>query len=119
MGSADAELVYMRRMDDFLDQLNYEKLTATEPTDCDNDDHSNDDLLRTMPIEIKSRLSHSTFYDERGRLRTNRGLEAWENDQPDYVELHAEKTNSLDGYLKAKNSFNFYITLLSVMQGKD
>ena len=42
-----------------------------------------------MAIEIKSRLSHSTFYDERERLRANRGLEAWENRDPVYVELDA------------------------------
>ena len=43
-----------------------------------------------MPIEIKSRLSHTTFYDERDCLQVNLGFNAWTDSEASYVELETE-----------------------------
>ena len=75
LDSADAELVY--REDNQRD-------------DDDDDDDDDEGILHSIPVEIKSRLSHSTFYDERNRLEANHGLQAWEDSQPVYTELDAE-----------------------------
>ena len=74
LDSADAELVY-----------SYNGIN-----DNDDEDDADDAVLNSIPVEIKSRLSHSTFYDERNRLQANQGLHAWEDSQPVYTELDAE-----------------------------
>ena len=77
LDSADAELVY----------------THNDNGEDDDDDDDNDDgdgTLNSVPVEIKSRVSLSTFYDERNRLEANHGLQAWEDSQPVYIELNAE-----------------------------
>ena len=70
----------------------------------DDDDDDDDDDAETMPIEIKSRLSHSTFYDERENLRANDGLVAWQQGRPVYHEVDAE---SKELYVK-----RLYLSLL-------
>ena len=78
LDSTDAELVYTER-------------TARNDDDLESSDEDDDrSELKTMPIEIKSRLSHSTFYEERERFITNLGVEQWEKDEPVYVEVDAE-----------------------------
>ena len=80
LDSADAELVY-----------SYSAMNEDNESDDDaNDDDANDVVLNSIPVEIKSRLAHSTFYDERDRLLANEGRDAWENSQPVYTELDAE-----------------------------
>ena len=77
--SADGELVYTRENED-----------TDDDDDNDDDDDDDDVQLDTMPIEIKSRLSYSTFYDERENLRANKGIVAWQQGRPVYHELDAE-----------------------------
>ena len=79
LDSADAELVY-----------SYSVVPEDNESDAGNDDDGGDDILNCMAVEIKSRLSLSTFYDERNRLEANHGLHAWEDSQPIYTELDAE-----------------------------
>jgi hypothetical protein len=43
-----------------------------------------------MPIEIKARVAHTTFYSERNLLEANCGFAAFENGEPVYVEIDAE-----------------------------
>ena len=43
-----------------------------------------------MLIEIKSRLSYSTFYDERENLCANRGIVVWQHGQLVYHKLNTE-----------------------------
>ena len=63
--SADGELVYTRENED------------TDDDDDNDDEYDDDDVpLGTMPIEIKSRLSYSTFYNERENLCANWGIVA-------------------------------------------
>ena len=64
-----------------------------------------DDTIRVMPVELKARLAHSTFYDERNRLEANLGLGAWENGDPIYVELDAESNEFHRWIPKHKESF--------------
>jgi len=78
LDSADAELVY-----------SYNGINDDDDNDDDDDDDDNR-ASNCMAVEIKSRLSHSTFYDERDRLLANEGRDAWENCQPVYTELDAE-----------------------------
>ena len=82
LDSADAELVY-----------SYSVVPEDNERDDDDDDDDVDDgTLLSCPVEIKSRVSHSTFYDERNRLLVlaDEGLNAWENAKPVYTELDAE-----------------------------
>ena len=82
LDSSDAELVYK-----------YNRINNDDNEDDDDDDDDDDDNsspLNCMPVEVKSRLAHSTFYDERNRLYANDGLAAWENSRPVYTELDAE-----------------------------
>jgi hypothetical protein len=44
-----------------------------------------------MPIEIKARVAHSTFYSERQLIEANLGLAAYESGEPFYVEIDAEE----------------------------
>ena len=67
--------------------------------------NGDDTTIHTMPIELKARLSHSTFYDERNRLESNLGFAAWENGHPVYVELDAESEEFHRWIPKNKESF--------------
>jgi hypothetical protein len=58
-----------------------------------------------MPVEIKARVAHTTFYSEKQLLEANNGLDAFKNGEPVYVGIDAE-----GGYLhkwipKHKESF--------------
>ena len=74
-----------------------------------------------MPIEIKSRLSHSTFYAERCRLEANLGLAAFENDgEPCYVEVEAGEGNDLSKWIpKHKECFQLmhHVAVRDVRKG--
>ena len=77
----------------FLDASDAELVYTLDRADSGNDSNSNDDAddaLHTVPVKIKSRLSHTTFYDERDRLQANLGFNAWEDNDPYYCELEAE-----------------------------
>ena len=60
LDSSDAELVYS-------------KDEADEDSDNSDSDSNDDGIinLQAMPIEIKARVSHSTFYAERHLLEAN------------------------------------------------
>lgn len=94
----ESPLVVSKDHNYFLDSADAE-LVYREDKERDDDDDDDDDAnananangaLNSMPVEIKSRLSHSTFYDERDRLLANEGRDACENAQPVYTELDVE-----------------------------
>ena len=59
-----------------------------------------------MPIEIKSRVAHTTFYAERLRLEANLGLAAFENDgEACYVEIDADGNDLSKWIPKHKECF--------------
>ena len=58
-----------------------------------------------MPIEIKARVAHSTFYAERHQLEANLGLAAYENGEPVYHEIDAEEGDLHKWIPKHKESF--------------
>ena len=92
----------------FLDSSDAELVYTLDRTDDDSDDGSvddTDDILYTMPVEIKSRLSHTTFYDERDRLQANLGFMAWEEDGPYYRELEGESEEFFEWIPKAQEKF--------------
>ena len=71
----------------------YTKDDVSNTSDSNNDDNIIDSLS-TMPIEIKARVAHTTFYAKRHQLETNgeatEGLAAFENGEPVYHEINAE-----------------------------
>jgi hypothetical protein len=89
LDSADAELVFTR------------DVASNSGSDSEDDD----DTLYTIPVEIKSRLSHTTFYDERERQQANLGFNAWENNQPSYVELDAASDEFFRWIPKSQEKF--------------
>jgi hypothetical protein len=58
-----------------------------------------------MPIEIKARVAHSTFYSERNQLEANLGFKAFEDGEPVYVEIDAEGGQLHKWIPKHKESF--------------
>jgi hypothetical protein len=86
LDSSDAELIYKKEDDD------------------DSDDDS-DAALELMPIEIKARVAHTTFYSERLLLEANLGLAAYENGEPVYAEIDAEGGDLHKWIPKHKESF--------------
>jgi hypothetical protein len=58
-----------------------------------------------MPIEIKARVAHSTFYSERNQLEANLGFAAFEDGEPVYVEIDAEGGELHKWIPKHKESF--------------
>jgi hypothetical protein len=72
---SDAELIYKKEEDN---------------DDSSSDSDSDDIAIETMPIEIKVRVAHTTFYSSRLQLEANRGFSAFENGDPIYVEIDAE-----------------------------
>ena len=88
--SSDAELVYTKDSDD---------------SDSDSDDDSIITSLHTIPIEIKARVAHTTFYAERHQLEANLGLAAYENGEPVYQEIDAEGGQLHKWIPKHKESF--------------
>jgi hypothetical protein len=58
-----------------------------------------------MPIEIKARVAHSTFYSERNQLEANLGFAAFEEGEPVYTEIDAEGGNLHKWIPKHKESF--------------
>ena len=89
----ESPLVVSKDHNYFLDSADAELVYRKDSERDDDDDDDNDDDAGThhsCPVEIKSRLAHSTFYDERDRLLANEGRDAWENAQPVYTELDAE-----------------------------
>jgi len=80
---------------------------------------TDDGSIGTMPIELKARLAHSTFYDERHRLEANCGLQAWENGEPIYVELDAESDEFNKWIPKHKESFQLlhHVAVRNVRKG--
>ena len=64
-----------------------------------------DGSIGVLPVELKARLAHSTFYDERNRMECNLGFQAWENGEPIYVELDAESEAFYKWLPKHKESF--------------
>ena len=48
----------------------YTKDEVSDNSDSDDDDKLIDSLL-TMPIEIKAKVAHTTFYAKRHQLETN------------------------------------------------
>jgi hypothetical protein len=64
-----------------------------------------DGTIGVIPVELKARLAHSTFYDERNQLEANLGFQAWENGDPVYVELDAESEDFNKWIPKHKESF--------------
>jgi hypothetical protein len=71
LDSSDAELIYKKEDND----------------DSSSGSDSDDVAIETMPIEIKARIAHTTFYSERLLLEANLGLSAYENGEPFYVEI--------------------------------
>ena len=87
---SDKELVYTKDLDD---------------SDSDSDDNSSIASLHTMPIGIKARIAHTTFYTERHQLEANLGLAAFENGEPVYHEINAEGGELHKWIPKHKESF--------------
>ena len=71
-----------------------------------------------MPIEIKARVGHLTFYAKRHQLEANLGLAAFENGDPVYCEIEAEGGELHKWIPKHKGGLNCFIMLLFVMQEK-
>ena len=79
--------------DSFLDSSDAELVYSNRDGDSDDEDSDDEGVVESlaMPIEIKSRVSLSTFYAERLRVEANLGHQAFENDgEPHYIELDAE-----------------------------
>jgi hypothetical protein len=76
LDSSDAELIYKKEDND--------------DSSSDSDSDSDDVAIETMPIEIKARVAHTTFYSERNQLEANLGFSAFENGEPVYAEIDAE-----------------------------
>jgi hypothetical protein len=92
LDSSDAELVY--KIEDHV----------ASDSDTDDDDDDND-AIHSMPIEIKARVAHSTFYSERNQLEANLGFKAFEDGEPVYVEIDAEGGQLHKWIPKHKESF--------------
>jgi hypothetical protein len=91
LDSSDAELIYKKeQVDDY---------------NSDSDDGGDDGITHTMPIEIKARVAHSTFYSERQLVEANLGFKAFENGEPVYVEIDAESGDLHKWIPKHKESF--------------
>jgi hypothetical protein len=58
-----------------------------------------------MPIEIKARVAHTTFYSERLLLEANLGLAVFENGEPVYDKIDAEGRDLYKWIPKHKESF--------------
>ena len=90
--SADGELVCTRE-------------NADTSSDTEDDDDDDDGDVEIIPVEVKSRLSHSTFYDERENLRANDGLVAWQQGRPVYHEVDAESRELFSWIPKTQERF--------------
>jgi hypothetical protein len=90
LDSSDAELIYKKEEDH---------------NGSDSDSDSDDVAIETMPVEIKARVAHATFYSERNQLEANLGLAAFENGEPVYVEIDAEGGDLHKWIPKHKESF--------------
>ena len=86
----------------------YTKDDVSNTSDSNNDDNIIDSLS-TMPIEIKARVAHTTFYAERHQLETNveatEGMAAFENGEPVYHSINAEGGELQKWIPKRKESF--------------
>jgi hypothetical protein len=92
LDSSDAELVY--------------KIEGGVANGSDSDTDDDDDIaIETMPIEIKARVAHSTFYSEREQVEANSGLAAFEHGDPVYFEIDAEGGELHKWIPKHKESF--------------
>jgi hypothetical protein len=92
LDSSDAELIYKKEEDH-------------NDSDSDSDSDSDDVAIETMPIEIKARVAHTTFYSERNQLEANLGFAAFENGEPVYAEIDAEGGDLHKWIPKHKESF--------------
>ncbi|OEU09246.1 hypothetical protein FRACYDRAFT_248581 [Fragilariopsis cylindrus CCMP1102] len=92
LDSSDAELIYKK-----------EDHAANDSGSDTNDD--DDIAIETMPIGIKARVAHSTFYSERQLIEANLGLAAYERGEPYYVEIDAEGGELHKWIPKHKESF--------------
>jgi hypothetical protein len=92
LDSSDAELIYKKE----------DHAANDSGSDTDDDD---DIAIETMPIEIKARVAHSTFYSERQLIEANLGLAAYERGEPYYVEIDAEGGELHKWIPKHKESF--------------
>ncbi|OEU14444.1 hypothetical protein FRACYDRAFT_240987 [Fragilariopsis cylindrus CCMP1102] len=97
LDSSDAELIYKKEDHVANDSDSY----SSSGSDTDDDDIA----IETMPIEIKARVAHSTFYSERQLIEANLGLAAYENGEPYYVEIDAEGGELHKWIPKHKESF--------------
>ena len=72
-----------------------------------------------MPIEIKARVAHSTFYSERQLIEANLGLAAYERGEPYYVEIDAEGGDLHKWIPKHKESFQLlhHVAVRDVRKG--
>ena len=95
LDSSDAELIYKKEEDN--DDSN-------SGSDSDSEDGNNNET-DTMPIEIKARVAHTTFYTERELIEANLGFKAFENGEPVYVEIDAESGQLHKWIPKHKESF--------------
>ncbi|OEU22028.1 hypothetical protein FRACYDRAFT_232182 [Fragilariopsis cylindrus CCMP1102] len=93
LDSSDAELIYKKEDH------------AVNDSGSDTDDDDDDIAIETMPIEIKARVAHSTFYSERQLIEANLGLAAFESGEPWYVEIDAEGGELHKWIPKHKESF--------------
>ena len=86
----------------------YTKDDVSNTSDSNNDDNIIDSLS-TMPIEIKARVAHTTFYAKRHQLETNveatEGMAAFENGEPVYHSINAEGGELQKWIPKHKESF--------------
>ena len=76
-----------------------------------------------MPIEIKARVTHSTFYSERDHLEINveasKGYQAYENGEPIYTEIDAEGGDLFKWIPKRQESFQLmhHVAVRDVRKG--
>ena len=113
----------MKGVVDSLDgEFVYTKDEVSDNSDSDDDDNLID-LLFTMPIEIKARVAHTTFYAKRHQLDTNveatKGLAAFENGEPVYHEINAEGGSLRNGFQNTRRVFNYFIMLLFLIKERD
>ncbi|OEU17716.1 hypothetical protein FRACYDRAFT_238144 [Fragilariopsis cylindrus CCMP1102] len=106
LDSSDAELIYKKE----------DHAANDSGSDTDDDD---DIAIETMPIEIKARVAHSTFYSERQLIEANFGLAAYESGKPYYVEIDAEGGELHKWIPKHKESFQLlhHVAVRDVRKG--
>ena len=80
---------------------------STSDSDSDSEDDGSDvaSIEIVIRVEIKSRLSHTTFFSERHQVETLQGARAWQYSEPVYKELDATDPALYDWVPKSSECF--------------